>query len=167
MKRIVLFLLLATFSAVASWAQQTVEITGNGVRLRTSPSLSSSVYCSLNKGKRLSYNYTTSDRNWYCVTYAGRTLYVSRDFASLRGASRSTRTSARTYTMCVVHAKNLRIRTGPSTSYPYLVWNATGQTVHLNHGDALTYLGEQRNGFYKVYFDDRACWIAKQYCTLQ
>ena len=147
----------------AAKAQQ-VEICGNGVRLRYGPGLGYGIHCKLNKGKRLSYRYTDGD--WYCVRYNGYDLFVSRDFAALRNSTSSAPRYSRSYNYVRVHATNLRVRTGPSTSYPYLVWTATGQTIHLNHGDVLPYLGEKRNGFYKVSFDNRVCWIASKYASL-
>lgn len=152
-------------------AQTRVKITGNGVRLRYGPGQGYDIYCQLNKGATCAYYETCGD--WYKVGYNGMTLYVSRDFSSLYNTSSGSSThssSSSSYTSSgypyvVVHAKNLRIRTGPSTSYPYLVWNSTGKTVHLNHGDKLIYLGEIRNGFYKIKFDGRSCWIACEYAT--
>lgn len=175
MKRICLFILMimamlfvlptSGVQGFAGEAQaQSVKITGNGVRLRYGPGLDYGVYCKFNKGKILTYRYTDGD--WYCVRYNNMDLYVSRDFASLTNVS-TPRPAARSYSHVIVQAKNLRVRTGPSVNYPYLVWTATGATVHLNYGDVLTYLGEVRNGFYKVSFDGKVCWIATQYAKLR
>lgn len=177
MKRIYLFILMIMamlFVLPASDVQgfsndvqaQNVKITGNGVRLRYGPGLDYGIYCKLNKGKILTYRYTDGD--WYCVRYNNMDLYVSRDFASFTNSSSNTRSTAgRSYSQVIVQAKNLRVRTGPSVNYPYLVWTATGATVHLNYGDVLPYLGEVYNGFYKVKFDGKVCWIATQYARLR
>ena len=40
----------------------------------------------------------------------------------------------------VCTASNVRLRTGPSTSYPMLVWTASNKPVYINKGQSLTYL---------------------------
>lgn len=149
----------------AASAQTKVKITGNGVRLRTSPSTyTNNVYTQLNAGAVVDYISTEGD--WYCVKYNGRVLYVSRDFASL-SKSAAPKQAEKQYNYCVVNAKNLRLRVGPGTEYNYLVWTATGKTVHLDHGDVLTYLGETRNGFCKVKFDGKEVWVAKEFVKMK
>lgn len=169
MKKLLIALLLIMGALFTLPSNATnVKITGNGVRLRTAPSLSAPVYTKLNKGAILTYYSTSGD--WYKVGYNGTILYVSRDFASLCNTSSSGRTSSSTssgHSYVVVNAKNLLVRTGPSTNYPYLVWNSTGEHVHLNYGATLTYLGSCVNGFYKVKFDGKVCWVASQYCYLR
>lgn len=58
-----------------------LTITGNGVRLRTSPNDSNlgNVYTQLNRGARVLYLGTTG--YWYNVSYGGRSLYVRSDYA--------------------------------------------------------------------------------------
>jgi hypothetical protein len=60
---------------------------------------------------------------------------------------------------------HVRLRTGPSTSYPMLVWNSTGKPVWINKGQSLTYLGDA-NGFYRVLFDGKSVYISKQFSRL-
>ena len=38
----------------------------------------------------------------------------------------------------VATGNHVRLRTGPSTGYPMLVWNSTGKPVWINKGDRLT-----------------------------
>lgn len=61
---------------------------------------------------------------------------------------------------------HVRLRTGPSTNYPMLVWNATGKPVYINKGERLTYLGYETNGFYNVSFDGKSVYISKQFSRL-
>ena len=151
-----------------------VKTTGTNVRLRYGPGQEYGIYCALKKGVVMTYIGTSYDGDWYHVRYQGKDLYVSRDYASLCNCpngggvttSGNVSTSAQK-TKCIVHAKNLRLRVGPGTEYDYLIWTATGKTVHVNHGDVLPYLGITRNGFYKVSFQGVECWISSDYCTLK
>ena len=61
---------------------------------------------------------------------------------------------------------HVRLRTGPSTAYPMLVWNSTGKPVYINKGDALTYLGNDTYDFYNVSFDGKSVYISKQFSRL-
>lgn len=142
-------------------AQQQIQIMGNGVRLRLSPSLYGKVLTGKDRGFCLPYRYTTSDGKWYCGTYRNKTVYVSTDYARIIYSG-----TYSSYTQVYVHATNLLVRTGPGRNYPYLVWR-NGEHVHLDYGDVLTYLGETRNGFHKVLFDGKACWISAKYSSLR
>lgn len=53
-------------------------VNGDGVRLRTGPGLNYEIYKNVNKGQRLTYNYSSGD--WYCVTFGGRNLFISKGF---------------------------------------------------------------------------------------
>lgn len=59
-----------------------LTITGNGVRLRTSPDDYdlSNVYTKVNRGTKVRYIGCTGD--WYLVSYKGRELYVNCEFAN-------------------------------------------------------------------------------------
>ena len=61
---------------------------------------------------------------------------------------------------------HVRLRTGPSTSYPMLVWNSTGKPVWINKGQTLTYLGNDTYDFYNVLFDGKSVYISKQFARL-
>ena len=142
-------------------AQQQIQIMGNGVRLRLSPSLNGKILTGKDCGFCLPYRYTTSDGKWYCGTYRNKTVYVSTDYARIIYSG-----TYSSYTKVYVHATNLLVRTGPGRNYPYLVWR-NGEHVRLDYGDVLTYLGETRNGFHKVLFDGKACWISAKYSSLR
>lgn len=53
-------------------------VNGDGVRLRTGPGLNYEIYKNVNKGQRLTYNYSSGE--WYCVTFGGRNLFISKGF---------------------------------------------------------------------------------------
>lgn len=169
MKKYLLLILLLTATLLS--AETRVKITGNGVRLRTSPYIqNNNIYCMKNSGTTLEYSRTMGD--WYEVIYQGQYLYVSRDFASLYNTSSnsgSVSTRSQSYTTVVVNSgvKHLLVRTGPSTSYDYFYWVETGQPVHLSSGTYLTYLSEHVNGFYHVQYKGRSCWISDKYSHLQ
>ena len=69
------------------------------------------------------------------------------------------------YHYCEVHATSLRLRTGPGSEYECL--SKDGKTIHVNSGDMLQYLGEQKNGFYKVRFNGKDVWVASEYTKLK
>ena len=71
--------------------------------------------------------------------------------------------AAAQYVVCT--GNHVRLRTGPSTSYPMLVWTSTGKPVWINKGQTLTYLGDAY-GFYKVLFDGKGVYISKQFARL-
>lgn len=66
----------------------------------------------------------------------------------------------------VATGNHVRLRTGPSTGYPMLVWNSTGKPVWINKGDRLTYLGNDSYDFYNVLFDGKSVYISKQFARL-
>lgn len=71
--------------------------------------------------------------------------------------------AAAQYVVCT--GNHVRLRTGPSTGYPMLVWTSTGKPVWINKGQTLTYLGDA-NGFYNVLFDGKSVYISKQFARL-
>ena len=66
----------------------------------------------------------------------------------------------------VATGNHVRLRTGPSTGYPMLVWNSTGKPVWINKGDRLTYLGQTGNWF-KVRYNGNVLYISKDYSYLR
>jgi len=72
--------------------------------------------------------------------------------------------AAQQYVVC--NASNVRLRTGPSTNYPMLVWTATNKPVYINKGEKLTYLGDDSKDFYNVQFDGKSVYISKKYAKL-
>ena len=162
--------MVQTESSASALRAECVKVTGQNVRLRYGPGQEYGIYCQLNKGTVLTYLGKSYDNNWYRVRYQGEELYISRDFASLcdcNGGGVNNGSQPRQKTKCVVHAKHLRLRTGPGTNYDYFIWVETGKPVYFNHGDVLDYLGVTVNGFYKVSYMGRICWISSDYCTLK
>lgn len=68
--------------------------------------------------------------------------------------------------MVVCTGNNVRLRTGPSTAYPMLVWTSTGKPVYIDKGQSLTYLGDDSKDFYNVQFDGKSVYISKKYARL-
>lgn len=61
---------------------------------------------------------------------------------------------------------NVRLRMGPSTQYPILVWTSNDKPVYINKGETLTYLGNDTPEFYNVEFDGKSVYISKKYAKL-
>ena len=68
------------------------------------------------------------------------------------------------YVMCT--GDNVRLRMGPSTKYPMLVWTSNDKPVYINKGETLTYLGNDTPEFYNVEFDGKSVYISKKYAKL-
>ena len=92
-----------------------------------------------------------------------KTLRISR-VALLALMMLASLSAAAQYVVCT--ATNVRLRTGPSTAYPMLVWNANNKPVYINKGETLTYLGNDTPEFYNVQFDGKSVYISKKYARL-
>ena len=68
------------------------------------------------------------------------------------------------YVVCT--GDNVRLRTGPSTQYPMLVWTSNDKPVYIDKGETLTYLGNDTPEFYNVEFDGKSVYISKKYAKL-
>ncbi len=68
------------------------------------------------------------------------------------------------YVVCT--GDNVRLRMGPSTQYPMLVWTSNDKPVYINKGETLTYLGNDTPEFYNVEFDGKSVYISKKYAKL-
>ena len=68
------------------------------------------------------------------------------------------------YVMCT--GDNVRLRTGPSTQYPMLVWTSNNKPVYIDKGETLTYLGNDTPEFYNVEFDGKSVYISKKYAKI-
>jgi len=67
-------------------------ISGSTVNLRKSPSTSSSVIAKLPKSTQV--KVTSSSKNWYKVSYNGKTGYISRNFITIKSTTLGTGTVA-------------------------------------------------------------------------
>lgn len=72
--------------------------------------------------------------------------------------------AAAQYVVCT--GNHVRLRTGPSTKYPMLVWTSTGDPVYIDKGEQLTYLGNDTPEFYNVEFDSKSVYISKKFARL-
>lgn len=144
----------------ASEAQaQVVVIQGNGVRLRTGPGLGYGVYTQVNRGTRLSYNYTSGD--WYCVNYGGYRLFVSRDFASLSNGGNTNRGGSNYggggYNYVRITGNGVRLRYGPGLGYNIY--------TQVNRGTRLRYLGTSGD-WYCVNYNGTRLYVSRDFASL-
>ena len=56
---------------------------------------------------------------------------------------------------------HVRLRTGPSTNYPYFTWN-DGSPCYLPKGSYLNYVG-QAGDFYKCTYQGHTVYISKKF----
>lgn len=134
---------------------QTVIVQGNGVRLRTGPGLEYGIYTQVNKGTRLSYISTVG--NWYCVSYGGYQLYISRDFSSLKYNNNSGYSSGGGYSHVKITGNGVRLRYGPGLNY--------GIYTQVNKGTRLTYLGTSGN-WYCVAYNGLRVYVSRDFSAL-
>lgn len=144
-----------TTTTASSGGGQTLYVTGNAVRLRVGPGFGYGVYTHVNKGARLTYVSDAGD--WYCVNYGGRTLYVSKQFATFSGSSSSASTSSSSSSYSrssgntlMITGNGVRLRTGPGENYtiytklykgatlPYV--STSGNWYCVNYGGVYLYV---------------------------
>lgn len=139
---------------------QVVVVQGNGVRLRVGPGLGYDVYKQVNRGTRLSYNYTSGD--WYCINYNGYKLFIHRDFASLsynsgNSTNRGNNYNANTYNYVRVTGNGVRLRTGPGLGYDVY--------KQVNRGTKLRYVSTQGD-WYCVLYNNYYLYVSRDFATL-
>jgi uncharacterized protein YgiM (DUF1202 family) len=149
-----------SFTTTAQADFGTGTITGNGVRIRSGPSTSSSVLGSANSGTTMSV--TGVDGAWYQVSYNGSSAYVSSTYMSLVTTDSGTADSSTTGTSSAsgtgtINATYVRMRSGPSTSYSILGTYNTGTTMTVtgSSGD-----------WYQVSYNGTTGYVYKPYLTL-
>lgn len=138
---------------------QVVIVQGQGVRLRTGPGLGYSVYTKVNRGARLSYVTTSGD--WYCVSYGGRYLYISRDFATLSyngGGSRNNGYSGgNSYNYVRITGDGVRLRFGPGFGYDVY--------TKLYRGAKVRYVSTSGD-WYCVLYNGRYLYVSRDFAAL-
>lgn len=147
-------------------------VTGDAVRLRVTPDLKGAVHTQVNKGAVLNYVSETGD--WYCVNYGGRTLYVSKQFASFTPAAAPAAPAAKPAPKpatnsdkntgdgtakgrtLMVTGNGVRLRTGPGESYSVY--------TKLNKGTLLPYVSTAGE-WYCVNYGGRTLYVSKDFVT--
>ncbi|MCR4853901.1 MAG: hypothetical protein K5893_09965 [Prevotella sp.] len=147
--------------------QRYVVVNGVNVRLRFEPNLSSS-YLHYDNGtpryapKGTYLKYLGQKGDFYYVQYAGYKVYISKQYSYLSGGSSSSASAGNSGKYYVViNGVNVRLRTGPSTNYPYFTWN-DGSPCYLPKGSYLNYLG-QAGDFYKCSYQGHTVYISKKF----
>ena len=129
-----LFTMLAIPASAASEAYGAATVTASALNVRTGPGTSSSRVGLVYRNDRVVILERTSD-SWYKINYQGMEGYVSTDY--LKDVLRAENFNA-TGTLI---ATNVRVRSGPSTSY--------SQISMVTKGDEVQVIGIN-NGWYKI-----------------
>lgn len=166
MKRILSLLFVITMT-VAAWAQ-TVVVTRPGVNLRMGPSLNagklidSRTRAAIHPPQWARLPYYGQSGDFYKTEYMGYTVYISKLYSRLEGSGTTSRSTGTTYVY--VDGYHVRLRTGPSTSYPYLT-DRNGTPIYAPQYGLLPYYG--RSGyFYKVGYNGGTYYISSDYTHL-
>lgn len=147
--------------------QRYVVVNGTNVRLRFEPNLNSS-YLRYDNGnpryapKGTYLTYLGQKGDFYYVQYAGYKVYISKQYSYLTGGNNTAAAPAQSGKYyVVVNGVNVRLRTGPSTNYPYFTWN-DGSPCYLPKGSYLDYIG-QAGDFYKCNYQGHTVYISKKF----
>ncbi len=149
-----------------------VVVTSNSVSLRSWPSLKSKAVESVPEGTRMPFLGTFGD--FYKTEYNGKKGYVLKSLTRLEDigsapaeaaapeVSAAPQTTGTTYVF--VDGYHVRLRMGPSTSYPYLT-NGYGGTIYAPRHGCLPYHGREGN-FYKVTYAGGTYYISCDFTHL-
>lgn len=141
------------------------SITGTDVRVRSGPGTSYSVLGYVNTGD--TYAVTGVSGNWCRISYSGQTAYVSGTYIRFAGGgssgsvsssgSSSSNSSSGVSGTGTINATDVRLRSGPGTSYSILGYVSTG--------DTMTVTGSSGD-WYKVSRNGTECYVYGVYLTL-
>lgn len=110
-------------------------IKGSNVRLRSGPSTSSGIICTCNNGAMVTLNSVSN--GWaYVTTSDGKTGYVAAAYLSYSPLSEYNAPAQTQSSTGYIKGSNVRVRSGPSTSYSILTTlnNGTPVTVTSQNG---------------------------------
>ena len=147
-----------SMSSAADGSFGTGTVTGDEVRLRSGPGTSYDIIGTRDKGAKL--EVTGVSGAWYKVDLDGSTGYIVSTYLSLGSSSGGTGTStgggsdAKTG---VINGTDVRLRSGPGTTYDILGSFSTGAT--------LTVTGESGD-WYKVSANGNEGYVYKAYLTI-
>ncbi|YAR62732.1 C40 family peptidase [Bacillus cytotoxicus] len=137
------------------------KVTADVLRVRTSPSTSSSIIGRVYEGQTL--HVIGQENGWLKINHNGQTGYVSDQFVSGASASaNSANNNSNSATVqpasgnYTVNVSSLRVRTGPSTSHTILGSVRKGQVVQV--------VGEVQDWF-KINYAGQSAYISKDYVT--
>ncbi len=140
------------------------SVTGNYVRFRSEPSLSSAIIRLLNKGTAV--EVVAEVDGWYKIAYGGSTGYMSTDYVTLSTGSTSSDTTPPTTSEFDVEAMDedgyvtgnyVRMRKGPATTY--------GIITSLNKGASVSITGKTGN-WYQIKYNGNVGYMSADYISI-
>ncbi|KOS29232.1 peptidase P60 [Bacillus anthracis] len=127
-------------------------VTADVLNVRTGPATEHSVIAKVKKGQTL--QVIGEENGWLKINHNGKTGYVSSEFVTNGGKTRTTvQQASGNYT---VNVSSLRVRTGPSTSHTILGSVKKGQIVQV--------VGEVQDWF-KINYNGQTAYVSKDYVT--
>ena len=124
-------------------------ITGSSVRLRQEPSTDSKIVTSTNKNEVVLILDQVDD--WYKVIYNLKTGYMHSDYLVVTAKENAELGYGR------INGTNVNLRSGAGTNHGKVTRGTTGDKAYI--------LGVQ-DGWYRVIFDGRICYIRSDYLDL-
>ena len=124
-------------------------ITGSSVRLRLEPGTESKVITSTNKNDVVVVLDIVDD--WYKVVYNLKTGYMHSDYLAVTATENTELGYGR------INGTNVNLRSGAGTNHAKVTRGTTGDLAYI--------LGVQ-DGWYRVIFDGRICYIRSDYLDL-
>ena len=138
--------LLASLMCVTASGTQTGTVTGSGVRMRTGPGTSYSIITTLDKGTVVTV--LGEESGWYRISYGGYTGYMINTYIALSSSAGQTGT---------VTGSDVRMRTGPGTSYSII--------TTLDKGTTVTILGTS-GSWYQISYGGYTGYMINTYISL-
>lgn len=150
---LVLVLSLSTLS-ITAFAKGDIKygvafVTGSGLRLRSSDSTSSSILDSASKGEVVVV--VSKHDDWYKVIYDLQEGYMHADYLNVATKENAELGYGK------INGSSVNLRSGPSTSHKAV--------TRGNKGDKVYIIGINE-GWYKVIFKDKICYIRSDYVDL-
>ena len=150
-KRIAFIAMLLTMASSSIAFAESGTTSASSLRIRQSPSLSSSIIASLSKNTKI--NTLGKVGNFYKISYNGKTGYVYSSYVNI-GESVSKETSTATGVAGIITTQYLNVRSGPGLNHPV--------TTVIRLGNKVT-MYEKTNGFYKINYGGKIGYISELY----
>ncbi|MGK2309042.1 SH3 domain-containing protein [Cutibacterium sp. V970] len=141
--------------AAARQSARTVYTTAN-LNLRTSASMSASIYTSVTRGTALTTTGNTTS-GWTQITHRGRTLWASTRYLTTNTRPTPKPAPAPQPTRTVYTTANLNLRTSASMSASIY--------TSVTRGTALTTTGNTTSGWTQITHRGRTLWASTRYLT--
>jgi N-acetylmuramoyl-L-alanine amidase len=130
----------------------------DGLNIRSGPGLSYSVIASVKKGAV--YSITDQKKDWYQIQFSGKNKgWVASWLVTLQQTASGNKTSTNSSSDTVKsNAEDLRIRSGPGTSFQVTGTFDKGQTASFV---------EQNSNWVKISYQGRSGWVSSQFVSVQ